>query len=142
MEDLISLLDYAACREIEVDWVSMRRAESLSIPLEDDTFGIAIDPNKVDSLPDELCKLAHEIGHCVTGAFYNRHSTFDLREKHENRADKWAIKKLLPFDEMKAAMQKGYTKPWELAEYFGVTEVFMRKALCLYAKGNLAVEYY
>ena len=142
MESLVSLLEYTQKRNIEVDWFSMRRAESLSMPLSDGSYAIAIDPKRVQSSADTVCKLSHEIGHCVTGAFYNRYSSFDLREKHECTADKWAIKKLIPKDELKEAVQSGRKTSWELAEYFGVTEEFMKKAVCYYANGNLAAELY
>ena len=36
-------------------------------------------------------KLAHELGHCCTGSFYNQWATADCRRRHENVADKWAI---------------------------------------------------
>ena len=39
-------------------------------------------------------------------------------------------------------MADGYTEVWELAELFGVTEQFMRKAICLYVHGNVAEELY
>lgn len=86
--------------------------------------------------------LAHELGHCRTGAFYNIHSAQDIRQKHENRADKWAIKKLVPKDELDKAVSRGITEPWELAEYFDVTEEFMRKALCWYKHGTLDTSQY
>ena len=40
------------------------------------------------------------------------------------------------------AIAAGCTQMWELAERFGVTEVFMRKAVCYYVHGNLATELY
>ena len=98
---------------------------------------IAIDPRKVASAADEKTKLAHEMGHCVTGAFYNVYSPWDIRQRHENRADKWAIKKLIPKDELELAVADGRTDIWELAEFFSVTEDFMRKAISLYKFGNM-----
>lgn len=142
MENLISLLGYAAQQGIEVDWFSMKRVESLSIPFSDGTFGIAIDPEKIQSKADEFCKLAHEVGHCLTGAFYNQYSTFDLREKHEHQADKWAIQKQISEDDLDDAVAAGYTEIWSLAEYFNVTEDFMKKAVCYYTNGNLAADLY
>lgn len=98
---------------------------------------IAIDPRKVISSADEKTKLAHEMGHCCTGAFYNVYSQFDIRQRHENRADKWAIKKLIPKDELERALSMGYSEIWELAEYFGVSECLIRKAVSWYKYGNL-----
>ena len=62
--------------------------------------------------------------------------------RHENRADKWAIQKLIPVSELDDAVAEGCTELWELAERFGVTESFMRKAVCYYVHGNLATELY
>lgn len=96
-------------------------------------------------LPEESIRrvhLAHELGHCKTGAFYNRWAARDVRKKHENRADKWAVNKLIPVDELDQAVADGHTELWDLADHFGVTEEFMRKAVCWYTHGNLAAELY
>ncbi len=96
-------------------------------------------------LPDEAARrvhLAHELGHCITGAFYNRWAARDVRQKHEHRADKWAIHRMIPADELDQAVADGYTDIYSLAEHFGVTEDFMRKAVCWYTHGNLATELY
>ena len=66
----------------------------------------------------------------------------DKGQAHENRADKWAVKRIIPVDELDEAVADGYTEIWELAEKFGVPEPFMRKAVCLYVPGNLAAELY
>ncbi|MCD8322375.1 MAG: hypothetical protein LUC89_05765 [Oscillospiraceae bacterium] len=74
----------------------------------------------------------------MTESFYNCYSSYDLRQRHENRADKWAIKKLIPKDELEEIVAEGVTEPWELAEHFGVTEDFIRKAVRWYQYGTLA----
>ena len=142
MDNLDSLLACADEQGIDVDWFPMNRAESLSIPLSGDTYGIAIDPFKIKSTPDLVHKLAHEIGHCVTGSFYNRYTKFDIRQRHENRADKWAISHLIPVEELDEAVAGGCSELWELAEWFGVTEQFMKKAVCYHVHGNVATELY
>ena len=40
------------------------------------------------------------------------------------------------------AIADGCTELWELAERFGVTEDFIRKAVCCYVHGNLATDLY
>jgi len=37
---------------------------------------------------------------------------------------------------------EGCTELWQLADRFGVTEDFVKKAVCLYVHGNLATELY
>lgn len=139
--DPLSLYQYAELRGIDVDWVPMRRATSLSVPL-GDGYAIALDPWKLGTLAQETVCLAHELGHCETGSFYNRFAKLDVRQQHENRADKWAIRRLVPEDDLDAAMADGCDTIPALADRFGVTEAFMRKAVCWYAHGNLAVEMY
>lgn len=140
MIDLISLYDYAEEEGIEVYWFSLACAESLSYCDSEGTCFIAMDPWRLPTISDETSKLAHELGHCYTGSFYNRYATCDVRQKHENRADKWAVTHLISKDELDKALSEGHTEIWDLAERFNVTEDFMRKAVCWYEHGNLAVD--
>lgn len=137
----LDLYAYAENRNIDVDWIPMQRATSLSVPL-GDGYAIALDPWKLGTLAQETVCLAHELGHCETGSFYNRYAALDVRQQHENRADKWAIRRLVPAEELDAAMADGCDTIPALADRFGVTEPFMRKAVCWYAHGNLAVDMY
>lgn len=126
------LYEYAESHNIDVDWFLLNKLEAFSLPFEDGTCAIAIDPSKLKSSADEKVKLGHELGHCETGSFYNRYSPYDVVARHERRADKWEIKKLVPKDELDAAVANGRTELWELAEFFGVTEDFIKKAVVFY----------
>lgn len=138
----IDLYNYAEEKGIDVDWISMHRAESLSAELPDGSFCIAMDPWKLESISKETVALGHELGHCCTGSFYNRFAKRDVMQKHENRADKWAIERLVPLEDFDQAIADGYDNIPDLADYFNVTEDFMRKAVCFYIHGNLAAELY
>ncbi len=138
----LDLYRYAEQQDIDVDLFSMELATSLSVPLPDGRYAIAINPWKMTSLAMETVCLAHEIGHCETGSFYNQFAVCDIRKKHENRADKWAIRRLVTRAEYEAALADGCTELSALANHFGVTPEFMRKAVCLYTYGNLATEQY
>ena len=105
----------------------MQSLKSLSMPNH-----IGIDRTKMENDQELNTCLAHELGHCMTGSFYNIHSKFDLREKHEHKANKWTIQECIPFDELLFAFQTGITELWEVAEYFGVTEELIKKAYTLY----------
>ncbi|MBR6513505.1 MAG: ImmA/IrrE family metallo-endopeptidase [Clostridia bacterium] len=72
--------------------------------------------------------LAHEIGHCMTGAFYRPYSPLETRSRCEYRANMWMIEHILPKQSLEAAFVQGITEVWELAEYFGVTEDIIRFA--------------
>ena len=128
---LAELYEYAEKQNIEIVSLATRKVQCMSMMDEDGDCGIGINPFMLESEADEKVKLAHELGHCETGAFYNMYAPLDIRAKHEHRADKWAIKKLVPKDELKQAC-KSCRNRFELAEYFGVTEDFMQKALDYY----------
>lgn len=103
---------------------------------------IGMDHSILEDEPSRRVHLAHELGHCKTGAFYNRWAARDVRQKHEHRADKWAIEETIPEQALDEAIADGYADLWSLADYFGVTEDFMKKAVCWYTHGNLATELY
>ena len=132
MTDILDLYDQAERDGIPVYWFDLEATESLSCRLPDGSCAIAMDPWPMGPTADEKVKLAHELGHCETGSFYNRYAALDARRKHEVRADRWAIKKLIPEDELWKAINQGYRRPWELAEYFDVTEEFIHKAVAYY----------
>ena len=76
--------------------------------------------------------LAHELGHCEYGGFYNRYSRYDIRAKAERRADKWAFAKLVPYGQLVQAVRHGVTEVWDLAELFDVSCEFMQRAIAYY----------
>jgi Zn-dependent peptidase ImmA (M78 family) len=123
----------AEANDIQVDSIKLNQVDALSLILEDYSCYIALNPSKLDGTADEKVKLAHELGHCMTGAFYLQHSPEDLRRKYEATANRWAVKKLVPLNRLKAALQAGYTEIWELAEHFEVPEWFMQQALQAWA---------
>lgn len=132
MTNLLSLYQTAEAEDITVDCFDLNNREALSLLDDDGKCYIAIDPFKLRSESDELIKLAHEMGHCMTGSFYNRWSPLDLRRKHERRAEIWAIKKVLPEEDLYNMFRKGISEPWELAEELQLPEDFVRKAIAYY----------
>lgn len=105
-------------------------------------YGIFVDFSNITSAADELVTIAHEGGHCMTGATHKVCSPFDLVEKHEVKAWKYAVRRLISEEELDAAIADGHTELPDLADHFGVTPEFMQKAVCLYTYGNLATELY
>lgn len=95
-------------------------------------YAIFMDFDNIATRAEEVVIAAHEGGHCATGATHKVCSPYDLVEKHENKAWKWAIKKLVPHEDLISAVGHGITELWELADYFQVTEPFMRKAVEYY----------
>jgi len=137
-----NLYDFAKQQNIEVLPYSMPQNGSMSVMLEDGRCFVGMDDSVRDGSVQERVHLSHELGHCVTGSFYNIHAAIDYRQRHENRANKWAIHALIPVEALDDAIAEGCTEVWELAERFQVTEDFIRKAVCLYVHGNVAEELY
>ena len=120
----------------------MPQCGSMSLMTPEGACFIGMDDRVADGGTQERVHLSHELGHCLTGSFYNIYATADNRRRHENRADKWAVEYLIPARELDEAVAAGYTQLWQLAEYFGVSEDMIRKALCWYVYGNMAAELY
>lgn len=135
---------YRLAREQNIAVLRYPMAEngSMSVQLPDGGQYIGMDERVSDGGVQERVHLSHELGHCMTGSFYSVYTAVDCRQRHENRADKWAIRELIPVEQLDDAVASGCTELWELAERFGVTESLMRKAVCLYVHGNVAQELY
>lgn len=130
---------YALADQLGIVVLSFPLPDCESISLEsDDNYYIGIDDMQLDSSKEERVHMAHELGHCVTGSFYNEYSPVDNRGKCEATADRWAVKKLINKDELLKQLKNGM-EIWDLAEYFNVTEDFIRKAYHLYFEVQMAV---
>ena len=137
-----ALYDLARQQNIEVLTHPLPQTGSLSVMLEGGRCFVGLDRSVCDGATQERVHLSHELGHCVTGSFYNIYAAVECRQRHENRADKWAISTLIPVEDLDEAVAQGCTEIWELGERFQVTEEFMRKTVCYYVHGNLAAELY
>lgn len=142
MKKLSELYRIAELNNIPVDHFVLKKREALSLMDLDGQCYIAIDPKKIKGDCDERSKVAHELGHCMTGSFYNQCAAVDSRRRHENSADKWAVEQLVPEDALDEAVAAGNTEIWQLAEFFGISIPLMQKAVCWYTYGNLATELY
>ena len=139
IQDLYALAEQ---QNIEVLSYPLAGTESMSVMMDDGRCFVGMDESVRDGGVQERVHLSHELGHCATGSFYNIYAAVDYRQRHENRANKWAIQALIPVEELDDAIAEGCTEVWELAERFQVTEDFIRRAVCLYVHGNLAEELY
>ena len=140
--ETVHLFKEAQDSNIPIMYLSIPENGSMCIQSDSQKCYIGMDYGVLKNEADKRVHLAHELGHCKTGSFYNRWAAMDIRQKHEHRADKWAIEKIIPVDELDKAVADGYTEMWELADRFGVTEDFMRKAVCWYTYGNLCTNLY
>lgn len=95
----------------------------------DGQYGIFLDFKKFCTMRDILWALEHEVAHCATGCTHKLSSSYDLIEKHEYKANRYAIEKYLSFQDLHAAMRSGYSTVADLADHFNVPEVAIKKAL-------------
>ena len=128
---MTDLLRIATENNVIVEYADIPKNGSLSVHGKYADY-VALDRTTCDCSAQERTHIAHELGHCVLGAFYNIYSDLDVREKHEYRANKWAIEHLIPLSDLTAAVADGYREPWELAELFDVTEELILKAFRCY----------
>lgn len=120
--------EFAAEQNITILETPCPASGSISLMADGGKCYIGIDDRKMTE-KEAIVHKAHELGHCVTGSFYNRYSKFDVVSRHEARADRWAIEKLVPKNELIEALESEISEAWELAEHFNITEDFMIKCL-------------
>ena len=129
MEDLVIRAERSGHA---VFWYPLQRAACISLREDDGSCVIGIDPRQLAGQADARVKLAHELGHCETGAFYTRLDDRAARLRREVRADRWAIRQLIPYGRLCDAIARGCRTAWELADYFCVTQTFLERALSYY----------
>lgn len=127
-----TLYKLAAKNNIEIEFFRLPLTKSVCVAVGGNDY-IGLDSEKLSRADEKVC-LAHELGHCQTGGLYNMYSPLDIREKHEKRADRWAIIKLVPKRKLLEAVKKGDSDVSVLADRFGVTNEFMQKALNYYGE--------
>ena len=62
---------------------------------------VGIDRSKIDGCAEEYTILIHEKGHFDSGAFYTASSPYLLKEQAERRADRAAILRYIPLEELR-----------------------------------------
>ena len=82
----------------------------------------------------------HELGHAATGALHKVDSPYELAERSEYRANRWAAEQYLPVDAFQEAFSAGFTEIWQLEEYFDLPESEIRAAL-QYWTGSRGIDF-
>lgn len=101
-----------------------------------DRYGVFLDLTKIHTRAQEKVAVGHELAHIQTGATYALGATAAMRQKAETRAARAEIRRLIPFADLRHAIQAGYREPYQLAEYFEVTEAFLRDAITYYTEAQ------
>lgn len=121
---------YTHCRENDIDIIPFAGCPSPGATVRDGSYyAIFLDFTKIRSTRLLRGVCAHELGHAATGALHKVSSPYDLVERSEYRANRWAAEQFLSESDFRAAFAEGYTEPWELAEYFDLPEEDIKNAL-------------
>jgi Zn-dependent peptidase ImmA (M78 family) len=137
MNNILELYREIDNHDIIFEPYPLNTTKSISYMSDSGDCYIGADLRQISTTAEEKVVLAHELGHCVTGSFYNRYSNLDDIQQKEHRADCWAVKKIIPFKKLKQAFQNGIVQTWELAEFFTVTEDFIIKCLQVYEEKGI-----
>lgn len=121
---------YSYCKKKRIDVIVYHGAPKAGATIRDgDYYAIFLDFSKIHStrLLKGVCY--HELGHAGTGALHKVSSPYELVERSEYRANRWAAEHFLPVEEFREAFAAGFTELWQLAEYFDLPEEDIRNAL-------------
>ena len=86
----------------------------------------------IETTARKACILAEELGHYHTTVGNILDQDDANNRKQERTARKWAYEKLVPIENIQFAFADGHTEIWDMAEYLGVDEEFLRDALIHY----------
>lgn len=88
----------------------------------------------IPTLAEKACVLAEEIGHHKTTSGNIISQETILEKKQENAARLWAYNRLIGLRGIIDGFSHGCRNRMELAEYLGVTEVFLQNAIDCYKR--------
>lgn len=121
---------YAFCKTNDIDVIPYNGVPKAGATIRDGgCYAIFLDFSQIGSirLMNGVCY--HESGHAATGALHKVDSPYELVERSEYRANRWAAEHYLPAEEFKEAFAAGYTELWQLADYFDLPEDDIKNAL-------------
>lgn len=132
MDKMDELYEIAKSEGITIDEVLLPDLGAVVLKMEDGCY-IGLDKNASSDPQQKKELLAHELGHCVRNAVYSIDSSYP-HGKLEHQASAWAIKKLIPKDQLiKALKNRGIDiTDYDIAEHFGVSVEFLYKAVEYY----------
>ncbi|MGI5894255.1 MAG: ImmA/IrrE family metallo-endopeptidase [Candidatus Merdivicinus sp.] len=136
MEKLQQLYEIADAHDIGVYYYDVGEAPAATIS-GDGFCAIALNPKDNRSEKQELEHLSHEMGHIETGILHRADADSLEILRNEYRCAAWVVKYLVPIEELREVVEKGYTEVWELAEYFGVSEECILDAVKIYRNRGL-----
>ncbi len=121
---------YGYCHKNKIDVIPYNGCPQPGATIRDrGNYAIFLDFTKIPStrLLRGICY--HELGHAATGALHKVDSPYELVERSEYRANRWAAQHYLTEAGFREAFSCGFTEPWQLAEYFDLPQRDIESAL-------------
>ena len=121
---------YHYCKQHAVDVIPYDGCPKEGATIRDEGFyAVFLDFTKIKSTRLLRGVCYHELGHVATGALHKVDSPYELVERSEYRANRWAAETYLTETAFREAFDAGFTELWQLEEYFDLPESEVRAAL-------------
>ena len=121
---------YGFCKANQVDVIPFAGCPCPGATIRDgEWYAVFLDFSKIRSTRLLRGVCCHELAHVATGALHKVDSPYELAERSEYRANRWAAQHYLTREDFQEAFDAGYTEPWQLAEFFDMPERDVRAAL-------------
>lgn len=121
---------YHYCKHHQVDVIPYDGSPKPGATIRDQGYyAVFLDFTKIKSTRLLRGVCYHELGHVATGALHKVDSPYELAERSEYRANRWAAETYLTEAAFREAFAAGYTELWQLEEYFDLPESDIRAAL-------------
>lgn len=121
---------YSYCKQNQVDVIPFIGCPQPGATIRDQGhYAVFLDFSKIRSTRLLRGVCYHELGHAATGALHKIDSPYELVERSEYRANRWAAENYLTKEAFQEAFDAGFTELWQLAEYFDLPEADIQTAL-------------
>lgn len=128
MFEISDFYDY--CKQNKVDVIPFMGCPQPGATVRDQGYlAVFLDFSKIRSTRLLRGVCYHELGHAATGALHKVDSPYELVERSEYRANRWAAENYLTEEDFRCAFRDGCTELWQLSEYFDLPEQDIQKAL-------------
>ena len=121
---------YSYCQKNQIDVIPYNGCPQPGATIRDrGDYAVFLDFTKIGSTRLLRGVCYHELGHAATGALHKVDSPYELAERSEYRANRWAAQHYLTEADFREAFSYGFTEPWQLAEYFDLPQRDIESAL-------------
>lgn len=121
---------YQYCKQHQVDVIPYDGCPQPGATIRDAGFyAVFLDFTKIRSMRLMRGVCYHELGHVATGALHKVDSPYELAERSEYRANRWAAEQYLTEEAFREAFAAGFTELWQLEEYFDLPQRDIQAAL-------------